>query len=1002
MESLFLNSGFLAVAGALVSVPIIIHLINRMRFKRIRWAAMEFLLKAQKRKRKRLIIEQLLLLMLRCLLIALIGLLVARFISPAFAAFGSKPALNVVLLDDTLSMQQEWDDDDKEKGKKSAFQVALGEVAKIGDEMKKSGAADELVILPLSRFVNDPDFTLTYHKYLNDEGKQKELQDEIKKIEPSMQHVPLSAAMGKITSLLEAREGNQVFLHIVGDVREKDWDQSFNSVQKDFAALTLKHKDFYGKIADVLDPIRTKENVPESPDNVAIVDLKPATRVVSKTMRMEFVMKLANFSSQDQDVNIQVFDEITGEERLDVNFRVPLPVKIPAKRDDITVTFDLPPMEVRKELPYKAGHLFISAKLTDPNNKYNPLAGDGLPADNKRYTSVEVRDGVPVLLIDGRGKSTKDPVSQDWFYLDVGLTSAPSASYEVQFGEDLGGGVPARALERSDILAKFSAVYLLNVTDLNARQIANLEAYVAAGGGVAFFMGPEVSKDFYNRNLYKGGKGLFPVELTEVVSANLDGLDIRAEDKQSQDLILRERLFTDLDSYPIFGKMLRDGMNRRNFENINISKYYRVKRPERADVDKDKLAKEERLRDLEAQWKTVLDEKGKAELRKTIDDLLMDKTIRTTKIQELATLPSERVIQADVTAKIGAVFFPDAGKENDPWNKVLADPKFAKYHDRLKAYRDHVRSIMTANLGKKVYHLARPLNELLSDPGAKIEKDGKLIPDPKAPGLSELWANSDIDAQRLRDRILNLYEEFAYGDPFVLSSNFGAGRVVVCLTTAGKRWSGWSGGSSDEPSAFPIFLEELQKYLASQGSQSAYTVGASATLPLDAEVFKQRNIPLFQVKRSFLRPVDGKAAELLFKEDVAGKEKNGVVDFALNGTAYPGLSVTELIDPAGEVVTSVAHVFNVDALSEGPLQRTTSLETVYTESRPNSFTLVTPKSGTGDRVPQQSVFSETPFFFFLIICVLIAEQALAVHLSFHLKGNDLPMPTAGRVAPAAA
>ena len=41
------------VAGAaLVSAPIIIHLINRMRFKRIRWAAMEFLLKSQKRNRR--------------------------------------------------------------------------------------------------------------------------------------------------------------------------------------------------------------------------------------------------------------------------------------------------------------------------------------------------------------------------------------------------------------------------------------------------------------------------------------------------------------------------------------------------------------------------------------------------------------------------------------------------------------------------------------------------------------------------------------------------------------------------------------------------------------------------------------------------------------------------------------------------------------------------------------------------------------------------------------
>src|SRR6185295_15646417 len=108
MLGLFLNPGFLFIGIALISVPIIIHLINRMRFKRIRWAAMEFLLKAQKRTRRRLIIEQLLLLALRCLLIGLVGLLVSRFIGCGDANMSGKTNLHLVLLDDTLSMQDAW------------------------------------------------------------------------------------------------------------------------------------------------------------------------------------------------------------------------------------------------------------------------------------------------------------------------------------------------------------------------------------------------------------------------------------------------------------------------------------------------------------------------------------------------------------------------------------------------------------------------------------------------------------------------------------------------------------------------------------------------------------------------------------------------------------------------------------------------------------------------------------------------------------------------------
>src|SRR5437868_11048770 len=108
LETIFANPGYLAAGGALISSPIIIHLINRMRFRRLRWAAMEFLLKAQKRNRRRLIIEQLLLLALRCLLIMLTALLVLRFVGFSLAGFSGQDALHVVVLDDTLSMTDQW------------------------------------------------------------------------------------------------------------------------------------------------------------------------------------------------------------------------------------------------------------------------------------------------------------------------------------------------------------------------------------------------------------------------------------------------------------------------------------------------------------------------------------------------------------------------------------------------------------------------------------------------------------------------------------------------------------------------------------------------------------------------------------------------------------------------------------------------------------------------------------------------------------------------------
>src|SRR5438034_11799602 len=99
MYELFLNPANMVIGGALISSPIIIHLINRMRFKRIRWAAMEFLLKSQKRNRRRLIIEQLILLALRILIVLLLGFILGRLVWGAQTA--GQSAMHYVILDDS-------------------------------------------------------------------------------------------------------------------------------------------------------------------------------------------------------------------------------------------------------------------------------------------------------------------------------------------------------------------------------------------------------------------------------------------------------------------------------------------------------------------------------------------------------------------------------------------------------------------------------------------------------------------------------------------------------------------------------------------------------------------------------------------------------------------------------------------------------------------------------------------------------------------------------------
>ncbi|MDA0588630.1 MAG: BatA domain-containing protein [Planctomycetota bacterium] len=72
-------AGIFAVAGlAAATGPIIIHLLNRRRFRTIEWGAMDFLRQAMQRNRRAVQLRDLIVLVLRCLAVAAFGVALAR------------------------------------------------------------------------------------------------------------------------------------------------------------------------------------------------------------------------------------------------------------------------------------------------------------------------------------------------------------------------------------------------------------------------------------------------------------------------------------------------------------------------------------------------------------------------------------------------------------------------------------------------------------------------------------------------------------------------------------------------------------------------------------------------------------------------------------------------------------------------------------------------------------------------------------------------------------
>src|SRR4030081_2286280 len=105
------------VAAGAASIPIIIHLLNRNRFRVVTWAAMRFLLAAQRKNTRRMRVEQIILLAVRTLLVLLLVLAMAsvlpwaeegwRHLFPdnvAFAQVTNRRTHKILVLDGSFSM----------------------------------------------------------------------------------------------------------------------------------------------------------------------------------------------------------------------------------------------------------------------------------------------------------------------------------------------------------------------------------------------------------------------------------------------------------------------------------------------------------------------------------------------------------------------------------------------------------------------------------------------------------------------------------------------------------------------------------------------------------------------------------------------------------------------------------------------------------------------------------------------------------------------------------
>lgn len=456
----------------LVGVPVLIHLINMLRHRRVPWAAMEFLLASQKRNRTRIFLKQLLLLLLRMLAIATIVLVVAQPLlrDEIGRIFGGGKTHHIVLLDDSYSMSDRWADT-------SALEQGKTAIARIGAVAQRQVQPQTFTLLRFSqagRVVRgtQPDLLA---EPVDSEFSQR-LEATLRSLQPSETAAGPGQALEAIEQLLGDDLSEDRVVYLVSDFRAREWEEP-GDLRGGLERLGTAGAKLY--LIDCVDTMRP---------NLGIVSLEaaPGTRAAGVPLFVE--VGVHNYGSTVAR-DVPVLLEEDGHSRPAVTIGEIPPGKTVTER-------------FLAHFPSAGEHRVVAQ-----------LESDVIAADNRRFLVVDVPLEVPVLIIDG------DPEAFDARFLAAAL--AP--------GGPVRTGIEPR-IETPRFLAvqpldSFHAVYVANVDRLDEAAVDALEQYVAGGGGVAFFLGERSRARFINEELYRNGEGLFPAPVLRPVELLVDRLE---------------------------------------------------------------------------------------------------------------------------------------------------------------------------------------------------------------------------------------------------------------------------------------------------------------------------------------------------------------------------------------------------------------------------------------------------------------------------------------------
>ncbi len=448
---IFLEPIWLA-ASAAVSVPILFHLLQRRRVRVVQWAAMRFLLSAMQETRRRTRLQELLLLAVRCMILAALSLAFARprleSEAGGIAGLGRRDRLLVV--DRSMSMGARFQGLTLlERAKEASLQL-----------LDRAGPNDRYALLS----VPAPDGATGF---LPLGTAPERLRAFLRDLTPAATPFSWGAFWAGIGDLFGSAggEGAGAEVLFLTDLQEGTWGPDALAGDlprwKEWTASGLWRVVVFG----------------EEQENVAVVEPRLPAGVPVAQVPQTLSVRVARFGG-------------TGERSLSVSLEgpdAPSPRTVRLDPDaSAWVQFPL--------LPKEAGHVVYRARIES----------DALAADDELPVVLPVSERIVVQLVDGE-PGAGSALDAETAFLAVALEDEPGRPARWTVRRENADAFTVEAVEDAD------AVVLANVSSLPAALAERLRTRVREGMGLVHFMGDRTDVAFWSASPLAPGAITGPV-----------------------------------------------------------------------------------------------------------------------------------------------------------------------------------------------------------------------------------------------------------------------------------------------------------------------------------------------------------------------------------------------------------------------------------------------------------------------------------------------------------